>query len=56
MGIFLRLLQGMLGIAIGLWVGALTAVLTSSGALALDARHLRRRMRLVPAVLLRSDG
>ena len=39
-----------------LWVGAVTAIIVSSSALALGARYLLRQMRLAPAVLLRSGG
>ena len=38
------------------WTGAAVAVLVSAASLGLGARHLLRRLRLVPAQLLRASG
>lgn len=38
------------------WSGAAVAVVVSAASLGLGARHLLRRLRLVPAALLRASG
>ncbi|MEM7254823.1 MAG: FtsX-like permease family protein [Pseudomonadota bacterium] len=45
-----------LGIAGVLWVGAAAAVVLSAAALGLGARHLLKRLRIVPAELLRAGS
>jgi putative ABC transport system permease protein len=38
------------------WTGAAVAVLVSAASMGLGARHLLKRLRLEPALLLRSSG